>query len=61
SLIQSAGIAAHVFPIDTLESNGREFVPSANRPWLGKFSGLFEVRDGKLHTASLVGPGLSAV
>lgn len=61
SLIQSAGIAAHVSKIDTLESNGREYVPAANRPWLQKFPGLFEVRDGKLHTASLMGPGLSAV
>lgn len=61
SLIQSAGIASHVAKIDTLESNGREYVPSANRPWLAKFPGLFEVRDGKLHTANLTGPGLSAV
>jgi L-alanine-DL-glutamate epimerase-like enolase superfamily enzyme len=61
SLIQSAGIAAHVPEIDTLESNAREYVPVANRPWLRKFPGLFEVRDGKLHTANLAGPGLSAV
>ncbi len=61
SLIQSAGIAAHISPIDTLESNAREYVPSANRPWLKKFPGLFEVRDGKLDTANLTGPGLGAV
>ncbi len=61
SLIQSAGIAAHVSKIDTLESNGREYVPSANRPWIQEFPGLFQVRDGKLHTANLNGPGLSAV
>lgn len=61
SLIQSAGIAAHVAPIDLLESNGREYVPAANKPWLKKFPGLFEVRDGKLHTAELGGLGLSAV
>jgi L-alanine-DL-glutamate epimerase-like enolase superfamily enzyme len=61
SLIQSAGIAAHVPAIDTLESNAREYVPAANRPWLAKFPGLFEVRDGKLRTRQLDGPGLSAV
>jgi hypothetical protein len=61
SLIQSAGIASHVSPIDTLESNAREYVPAANRPWLRKFPGLFEVRDGKLHTEGLTGLGLSAV
>ncbi|HEX5483561.1 MAG TPA: enolase C-terminal domain-like protein, partial [Terriglobia bacterium] len=61
SLIQSAGIAAHVPQIDTLESNAREYVPSANRPWLKRFPGLFEVRDGKLATGQLTGLGLSAV
>ena len=61
SLIQSAGIAAHVSVIDTLESNGREYVPAANRPWLTKFPGLFEIRDGKLHTSKLAGLGLGAV
>jgi hypothetical protein len=61
SLIQSAGIAAHISQIDTLESNSREYIPSANRPWLGKFPGLFEVRDGKLRTSNLGGLGLSAV
>jgi L-alanine-DL-glutamate epimerase-like enolase superfamily enzyme len=61
SLIQSAGIAAHVPQIDTLESNAREYVPAANQPWLKKFPGLFEVRDGKLHTERLAGLGLSAV
>jgi len=61
SLVQSAGIAAHVPGIDTLESNAREYVPAANRPWLRKFPGLFEVRDGKLQTEKLDAPGLSAV
>lgn len=61
SLIESAGIASHVPQIDTLESNAREYVPAANRPWLKKYPGLFEVRDGKLHTGQLTGPGLSIV
>jgi L-alanine-DL-glutamate epimerase-like enolase superfamily enzyme len=61
SLIQSAGIASHVSQIDILESNSREYVPAGNRAWLQKFPGLFEIRDGKLHTANLTGLGLSAV
>jgi L-alanine-DL-glutamate epimerase-like enolase superfamily enzyme len=61
SLIQSAGIAAHVSQIDTLESNAREYIPQANRPWEQRFPGLFEVRDGKLHTGELTGLGLGAV
>jgi L-alanine-DL-glutamate epimerase-like enolase superfamily enzyme len=59
SLIQSAGIASHVPQIDTLESNAREYVPAANQPWLRNYPGLFEVRDGKLHTGQLAGLGLS--
>ncbi|MGH9407115.1 MAG: enolase C-terminal domain-like protein [Candidatus Acidiferrales bacterium] len=61
ALVQSAGIAAHVPQIHELESNAREYAPAANRPWLKKFPGLFEVRDGKLHTGKLTGLGLSAV
>jgi L-alanine-DL-glutamate epimerase-like enolase superfamily enzyme len=61
SLIQSAGIASHVPQIHELESNAREYVPAANRSWVKKFPGLFEIRDGKLHTGQLTGPGLSAV
>ncbi|MGH9469913.1 MAG: hypothetical protein ACRD1N_06175 [Terriglobia bacterium] len=61
ALIQSAGIAAHVPQIDTLESNAREYVPIANKPWVKKFPGLFVVRDGKLHTGRLTGLGLGAV
>ncbi|MEO6828211.1 MAG: hypothetical protein ABI164_00260 [Acidobacteriaceae bacterium] len=61
ALIQSAGIAAHVAPIDTLEANAREYVPEANKPWVHKYPGLFIVRNGKLHTGELTGPGLSAL
>ncbi len=61
SLIQSAGIAAHVAQIDTIESNSREYVPAANEAWKANFPGLFKVNDGKLQTGNLSGPGLSAV
>lgn len=61
SLIQSAGIAAHVPQIHELESNAREYVPVANKSWIKKFPGLFEIRDGKLHTGQLTRLGLSAV
>src|SRR5206468_1207561 len=60
SLIHSAGIAAHVPQVDTLESNAREYVLAANRPWVQKFPGLFEIRDGKLHMGKLTGLGLGA-
>ena len=33
SLIESAGIAAHVPGVAGIEANAREYVPSANRDW----------------------------
>ncbi len=61
SLIQSAGIAAHVPGVTALEANAREYVPAANRPWEKKFPGIFHITDGTMRTGSLTGPGLGAV
>jgi L-alanine-DL-glutamate epimerase-like enolase superfamily enzyme len=61
SLIHSAGLAAHVPGVAAIESNARQYVPAANRPWEGRFPGLFRVTDGTLATGTLTGPGLGAV
>jgi hypothetical protein len=60
SLIQSAGLAAHVPGVAAIEANARQFCPAANRPWEAKFPGVFRVRDGRVHTGELNGVGLSA-
>ncbi len=60
SLIQSAGLAAHVPTVHAIEANARQYVPVANRPWEGRFPGIFKVTDGMLRTGALTGPGLSA-
>ena len=61
SLIHSAGLAAHVPGVSAIESNARQYVPAANRPWEGRFPGLFRITDGTLETGTLTGPGLGAV
>lgn len=61
SLVHSAGIASHVPGCSTIEANAREYVPAANQGWEKRFPGLFDSRDGRLHTAQLTGPGLGAV
>ena len=61
SLIHSAGIAAHVPGVTGIESNSRQYLPSANQAWKGKFPGIFEIRKGSLDTTALTGPGLGAV
>jgi hypothetical protein len=58
ALVHSVGIACHFPGISGLEANAREYVPAANRGWEKKFPGIFDVRDGWLHTDGLDGPGL---
>jgi L-alanine-DL-glutamate epimerase-like enolase superfamily enzyme len=61
SLIQSAGIAAHVPGVKGIEANAREYVPAANQGWKKKFPGIFEIRNGRMATEELMGLGLGAV
>lgn len=60
SLIHSAGIAARVPGVSGIEANSRQYLPVANEEWKDKHPGLFVIRDGKLHTNALTGPGLGA-
>jgi L-alanine-DL-glutamate epimerase-like enolase superfamily enzyme len=61
SLIESAGLAAHVPGVAAIEANARQYVPAANEPWERKFPGIFNIRDGYMETGTLLGPGLGAV
>ncbi|MCE9561647.1 MAG: hypothetical protein K8U57_06290 [Planctomycetes bacterium] len=61
SLIQSASIAAHIPGIAAIESNGRQYCPSANAEWDKRFPGVFTITDGTMNTALLNGPGIGAV
>jgi L-alanine-DL-glutamate epimerase-like enolase superfamily enzyme len=61
SLIQSAGIAAHVPGVAAIEANSRQYCPASNAAWAPRFPGVFAIRDGTMNTAILNGPGLGAV
>ncbi len=61
SLIQSAGLAAHIPGVSTIEANSRQYVPSANEKWKTRFPSIFEIRNGQLGASVLTGPGLGAV
>jgi len=61
SLIHSAGLAAHVPGVAAIESNARQYVPVANKPWEAKFPGIFHIKDGMMKTGEIKGPGLGAV
>lgn len=59
SLIHSAGLAAHIPGVAAIEANSRQYVPAANKSWEPRFPGVFDVRNGRVNTAILNGPGLS--
>jgi L-alanine-DL-glutamate epimerase-like enolase superfamily enzyme len=61
ALIHSAGLAAHVPGVAAIESNARQYVPAANKPWEARFPGIFHITDGTMETGLLTGPGLGAV
>ena len=61
SLLHSAGLAAHVPGVAAIESNARQYVPAANKPWEERFPGIFRITDGTMETGLLTGPGLGAV
>ncbi len=60
SLIQSAGIAAHIPGVAAIEANSRQYCPIANAGWTERYPGVFTTRDGTMNTAILNGPGLGA-
>jgi L-alanine-DL-glutamate epimerase-like enolase superfamily enzyme len=61
SLIQSAGLAAHVPSVAAIEANARQYVPAANAGWEARFPGVFTIRDGVMATGQLTGMGLGAI
>jgi L-alanine-DL-glutamate epimerase-like enolase superfamily enzyme len=61
SLIQSAGLAAHVPGVAAIEANARQYVPAANAGWEARFPGIFRIQNGFMATDQLTGLGLGAV
>jgi L-alanine-DL-glutamate epimerase-like enolase superfamily enzyme len=59
ALVHSVGIAGHVPGVAGVEANARQYVPSASKAWEPKYPGLFQVRNGRLNSGQLTGPGLS--
>ncbi|MEW5979199.1 MAG: enolase C-terminal domain-like protein [Acidobacteriota bacterium] len=58
SFLHSAGLACHVPGVQTIEGNGRQYVPAANEAWRNRFPTMFVIRDGRLGTSVLTGQGL---
>jgi L-alanine-DL-glutamate epimerase-like enolase superfamily enzyme len=60
SLVQSAGLAAHIPGVRAIEANARQYCPAANAPWEKSHPGIFRIADGTMKTGELTGPGLGA-
>ncbi len=58
SFLHSASLSARIPTVAAVEGNGRQYCPEGNRPWLTRYPGMFEIRDGHVQTALLSGPGL---
>jgi L-alanine-DL-glutamate epimerase-like enolase superfamily enzyme len=61
SLIQSAGLAAHIPGVAAIEANSRQYCPAANNSWEARFPELFSIQDGTMFTGQLTGVGLGAI
>ena len=60
SLIQSAGLAAHILGVTAIEANSRQYCPNANADWARQFPGVFVIKNGIMETKGLKGVGLGA-
>ena len=58
SFLHSASLAARIPTVAAIEGNGRQYCPSANKPWNKLFPTMFEIKDGTVGTAALNGEGL---
>jgi len=58
--VHSVGIAARVSGVTGIEANARQYVPSASAEWARRLPALFTVRNGRVDTSGLTGPGLGA-
>ncbi len=58
SFLQSAELAARVPTVAAVEGNARQYLPAANRAWVQRYPGLFDIRDGTVATGVLSEPGL---
>ncbi len=58
SFLHSCSLAARIPGIAAIEGNARQYCPTANSKWAKRFPGLFTLKNGKVDTSKLNGPGL---
>ncbi|MBL8816417.1 MAG: mandelate racemase/muconate lactonizing enzyme family protein [Planctomyces sp.] len=58
SFLHSCSLAARIPGIAAIEGNARQYCPAANSKWAKRFPGLFVLKNGRVDTSKLNGPGL---
>ena len=58
SFLHSVSLAAHIPNVTAIEGNSRQYCPAANAGWRDRFPEVFRVKNGKIQTDALTGPGL---
>ena len=58
SFLHSASLAARIPTVAAIEGNGRQYCPAGNEPFVERFPGMFDIRDGTVKTGELNGIGL---
>ncbi len=58
SFLHSCSLSAHIPGVAAVEGNARQYCPASNQKWARKLPGVFTVKDGKIDTSRLAGPGL---
>jgi L-alanine-DL-glutamate epimerase-like enolase superfamily enzyme len=58
SFLHSASLAARIPTIAAIEGNGRQYCPAGNAPWHDRYPAMFQISDGTVGTAALMGNGL---
>ena len=58
SFLHSCSLAARIPGLAAIEGNARQYCPTANAKWARKIPTVFAVKDGRIDTSRLAGPGL---
>ncbi len=58
SFLHSCSLAARIPGMAAIEGNARQYCPTANSKWARKVPTVFTVKNGRIDTSRLAGPGL---
>ena len=58
SFLHSTSLAARIPTVSAIEGNGRQYCPAGNDLWEPTYPGMFQISNGTVRSAELIGPGL---